>query len=78
MRWVLFLTAALLTGNPQFDQRIRWDLIEAFKVTIASGLTDYGSEMFRISRSGLDHGSRNRCSRNSTKIKNVQKSFLSE
>ena len=52
------------------------DLIEAFKVT--SGLTDYGSGMFRISRSGLNLVSSNRCSRSLTKIKNIQKSFLPE
>ena len=54
------------------EQRIRGDLIEAFKVTI-SGLTDY-----RISRSGLNLVSSNRCSRSLTKIKNIQKSFLLE
>ena len=34
--------------------------------------------MFRISRSGLNLVSSNRCSRSLTKIKNVQKSFLLE
>ena len=58
------------------ERRIRGDLIEAFKVT--SGLTDYGSGMFRISRSGLNLVSSNRCSRSLTKIKNIQKSFLPE
>ena len=58
------------------ERRIRGDLIEAFKVT--SGLTDNGSGMFRVSRSGLNLVSSNRCSRNSTKIKNIQKSFLPE
>ena len=62
------------------EQRIRGDLIEAFKVT--SGLTDYGLRMFRImfkfririririSRSGLNLSL--------TKIKNIQKSILPE
>ena len=58
------------------EQRIRGDLIEAFKVT--SGSTDYGSRMFRISRSGLNLVLSNRCSRSLTKIKNIQKSFLPE
>ena len=34
--------------------------------------------MFRISRSGLNLVSSNRCSRSLTKIKNIQKSFLPE
>ena len=58
------------------ERRIRGDLIEAFKVT--GGLTDYGSGMFRISRSGLNLVSSNRCNRSLTKIKNIQKSFLPE
>ena len=58
------------------ERQIRGDLIEAFKVT--SGLTDYGLGMFRISRSGLNLVSSNRCSRSLTKIKNIQKSFLLE
>ena len=58
------------------EQRIRGDLIEAFKVT--SSLTNYGLGMFRISRSGLNLVSSNRCTRSLTKSKNIQKSFLPE
>jgi len=58
------------------ERRIRGDLIEAFKVT--SGLTEYGSGLFRMSRSGLNLVSTNRCSKSVTKVKNLQSSFLPE
>ena len=60
------------------ERQMGGDLIEAFKVT--SGLTDYGSGIIRISKSGLNLVSSNRCSRTRSlnKIKNIQKSFLLE
>ena len=58
------------------ERRIRGDLIEAFKVI--NGLTDYGSDLFRPSRSGLNLVSSNRCSKSVTKVKNLQCSFLPE
>ncbi|KAL5254842.1 hypothetical protein ACHWQZ_G014322 [Mnemiopsis leidyi] len=41
------------------ERRIRGDLIEAFKAT--SGLTDYGPGLFKMSRSGRNLVSSNRC-----------------
>ena len=58
------------------ERRIRGNLMEAFKGT--SELTDYGLGKFSISRSGLNLVLSNRCSRNLTKIKNIQESFLPE
>ena len=58
------------------ERRIRGDLIEAFKVI--SGLTDYGLDMFGVSRSGLNLVSSNRCSKSGAKVTKLQKSFLSE
>ncbi|KAL5265305.1 hypothetical protein ACHWQZ_G006143 [Mnemiopsis leidyi] len=58
------------------ERRIRGDLIEAFKAT--SGLTEYGQGLFRMSRSGLNLVSSNRCCKSATKVRNVQSSFLPE
>ncbi|KAL5254377.1 hypothetical protein ACHWQZ_G013979 [Mnemiopsis leidyi] len=58
------------------ERRIRGDLIEAFKAT--SGLTEYGQGLFRMSRSGLNLVSSNRCFKSATKVRNVQSSFLPE
>jgi hypothetical protein len=58
------------------ERRLRGDLIEAFKVI--SGLADYGSGMFGISRSGLNLVSSSRCSKSGTKARNLQRSFLPE
>ncbi|KAL5254844.1 hypothetical protein ACHWQZ_G014324 [Mnemiopsis leidyi] len=48
------------------ERRIRGDLIEAFKAT--SGLTDYGSGLFKMSRSGRNLVSTNRCCKSVTKF----------
>ncbi|KAL5262942.1 hypothetical protein ACHWQZ_G008372 [Mnemiopsis leidyi] len=58
------------------ERRICGDLIEAFKAT--SGLTEYGQGLFRMSRSGLNLVSSNRCCKSATKVRNVQSSFLPE
>ena len=58
------------------ERQIRGDLIDAFKVI--NGLTDYGSDLFRTSRSGLNLVSSNRCIKSVTKVKNLQCSFLPE
>ncbi|KAL5264694.1 hypothetical protein ACHWQZ_G005690 [Mnemiopsis leidyi] len=58
------------------ERRIRGDLIEAFKAT--SGLTDYGSGLFKLSRSGRNLVSSNRCCKSVTKVKNSKGSFLPE
>ena len=38
----------------------------------------YGSNMFNVSRSGLNLVSNSRCSKGSTKVRNLQKYFLPE
>ena len=58
------------------ERRIRGDLIEAFKMI--SGISEYGSGLFRTSRSGLNLVSSNKCNRSNAKVRNLQRSFLSE
>ena len=58
------------------ERRIRGDLIEAFKSI--SGIAKYGSNIFNVSRSGLNLVSNSRCNKGSTKVRNLQKSFLPE
>ena len=58
------------------ERRVRGDLIEAFKAI--NGLTQYDSNMFNVSRSGMNLVSNSRCSKGNTKTRNLQKSFLPE
>ena len=59
------------------ERRIRGDLIETFK--IVSGLVEYGSDIFNISRSGMNIVSKIKCNIKSSKLlRNLRKTFLSE
>ena len=58
------------------ERRIRGDLIETFKAV--NGLADYDTSMFNLSRSGANLVSSSRCNRGSTKVRNLQRSFLPE
>ena len=49
---------------------------QAFKAI--NGLTQYNSDMFRVSRSGMNLVSNSRVNRGSSKVKKLQKSFLPE
>ena len=58
------------------ERRIRGDLIEAFKAI--NGLTQYNSDMFRVSRSGMNLVSNSRVNKGTSKVRKLQKSFLPE
>ena len=58
------------------ERRTRGDLIEAFKVI--NGISEYGSGLFRTSRSGLNLVASSRCSNSNAKVRSLQRSFLSE
>ena len=58
------------------ERRIRGDLVETFKA--ASGLTQYGEDIFCFGRSGMNLVSNSRCTNGNTKVKNLQRSFLPE
>ena len=58
------------------ERRIRGDLIETFKVF--SNLVDYGSNIFKASRSGSNIVSRINLAIDNSNVKNIRKTFLSE
>ena len=58
------------------ERRVRGDLIETFK--IISGLVEYGSDLFNVSRSGSNIVSKVKCGVETTKFRNLRKSFLPE
>ena len=58
------------------ERRVRGDLIEAFKAI--NGLTQYNSDMFRVSRSGMNLVSNSRVNRGNSKVRKLQRSFLPE
>ena len=58
------------------ERRVRGDLIETFK--IISGLVEYGSDLFNVSRSGSNIVSKVKCGVETTKLRNLRKSFLPE
>ena len=58
------------------ERRIRGDLIETFK--IFSNLVDYGSNIFKASRSGSNIVSRINLAIDNSNVKNIRKTFLSE
>jgi hypothetical protein len=58
------------------ERRERGDLIETFKAV--NNISGYDSSMFKVSRSGSNLVSRPRSNRGSTKLQNLQRSFLTE
>lgn len=57
-------------------RREQGDLIETFKAV--NNISEYDSGMLKVSRSGSNLVSRLRTNRGSTKLQNLQRSFLSE